>query len=144
MTDNYPKLKALWSRWKGSKGAYAIDRDNLDGHINTAIGYVQNDLDTQKPLEGQELGESENVSLNKKNLSKEVPWNKNDPEYLLISKALDLHDAGMSLSKLSKMLTPDGPMRYMRAPSKKRCKVHLQDFFAVLVKAHHQRILRHI
>ena len=56
----------------------------------------------------------------------EVPWNPNDPAYIANTDALKLVDKKITLPTLSKALTPDGPMRYMRKG--RRCRVHRQDF----------------
>ncbi len=60
--------------------------------------------------------------------SKEVPWNPDDPAYIASSGALKLIDKKITLPTLSKQLTPDGPMRYMRKGQ--RSRVHLKDFEA--------------
>jgi hypothetical protein len=59
--------------------------------------------------------------------SQEVEWNKNDPNYILASEAIvTFTENKLSLSKLSRILTPDGLIRYMRKG--RRCKVHIADF----------------
>ncbi len=58
--------------------------------------------------------------------TKEVPWADDAPEYLPLSKARKLIDDRKSVSTLSKLLTPDGDIRYMRKG--RRCKVHVADF----------------
>lgn len=69
--------------------------------------------------------------------SKEAPWNNNDPDYIAASDAIvQFTEDQMSLAKLSKLLRPDGPIRYMRKKGqqpkgqKARCrlKVHKEDF----------------
>lgn len=68
---------------------------------------------------------------------KEKPWDNNDPDYTAASDAI-VHIANnqISSSKLSKLLTPNGLIRYMRKKGlqpkgqKTRCrlKVHKDDF----------------
>jgi hypothetical protein len=59
--------------------------------------------------------------------SKEQPWNNDAPDYIPNSQAIvKFTDSKMPLSSLSKLLTPSGPIRYMRKG--KRCKVHIGDF----------------
>ncbi len=68
---------------------------------------------------------------------KEIPWDNNDPDYLFGSYAIvHLADDRISLSKLSKLLTPEGDIRHMRKKgqqpkgqrTKGRLKVHKDDF----------------
>lgn len=59
--------------------------------------------------------------------NKEQPWVNDAPEYLPLSEARKLTDNRLSLPTLSKLLTPNGEIRYMR----KRgvgCKLHVADF----------------
>lgn len=59
---------------------------------------------------------------------KQQAW-KNDadaPEYIPNSEAIKLADDRISISKLGKLLKPNGTMRYMRKG--RRCKVHIEDF----------------
>ena len=67
--------------------------------------------------------------------AKEQPWDKDDPNYMPISDAVkDAKRKGrrVSVTGLSRSLTPDGQMRYMRkyTPQGKpsRCRVHIGDF----------------
>ena len=64
--------------------------------------------------------------------TKEQPWADDAPEYLPLKEARKLIDNRLSLSTLSKLLVPDGEMRYMRKYGKTgrstRCKVHIGDF----------------
>jgi hypothetical protein len=54
-------------------------------------------------------------------------WEDDAPEYISNSEAVTrLADNRLPLSQLSKMLTPHGPIRYMRKGQ--RCKVHIGDF----------------
>lgn len=55
-----------------------------------------------------------------------VEWNDDCPEYIPNADAVKLCEGKISLSLLSKRLTPDGNIRYMRKGQ--RCKVHVQDF----------------
>ncbi len=57
----------------------------------------------------------------------EQPWRDDAPEYLHLKEARKLIDDRFSLSALSKLMTPDGEIRYMRKPGF-GCKVHLVDF----------------
>ncbi|MFH1615107.1 MAG: hypothetical protein ABIG61_08510 [Planctomycetota bacterium] len=68
---------------------------------------------------------------------KEIPWDNNNPDYITASDAIVyIANNQISSSKLSKLLTPDGPIRYMRKKGpqpkarKTRCrlKVHKDDF----------------
>ena len=59
--------------------------------------------------------------------TKEQPWRDSAAEYLHLMEARKLIDDRVSPPVLSKLMTPDGEMRYMR----KRgcgCKVHIEDF----------------
>jgi hypothetical protein len=57
---------------------------------------------------------------------KEQPWADDVPEYLPLTEARKLIDNRFSLPTLSKLMTPDGEMRYMRKEGC-GCKVHLGD-----------------
>jgi hypothetical protein len=59
--------------------------------------------------------------------SKEQPWADDAPEHLPLTEARKLIDDRLSLSTLSKWLTPDGEIRYMRKKGV-GCKVHVADF----------------
>ena len=58
---------------------------------------------------------------------KKQPWLNDAPDYMLLSEAI-VKFAGSkpAVSTLSKKITPDGPIRYMRRG--RRCKVHIGDF----------------
>ena len=67
----------------------------------------------------------------------EVPWDNNNPDYMAASDAIvHFTDDQISLPQLSKLLRPDGRIRYMRKKGpqatgqKTRCrlKVHKVDF----------------
>jgi hypothetical protein len=58
--------------------------------------------------------------------SREQPWREEADEFLPLSEAVKLVDDRIKLPTLSKLLVPDGEMRYMRKGH--RCKVHLTDF----------------
>lgn len=58
--------------------------------------------------------------------SKEQGWLDDTPEYIPNSEAVKLTDGKLLLPKLSKILKPDGLIRYMRQGH--RCKVHIGDF----------------
>ena len=95
------------------------------------------------------------ASLLHKSESKEVPWDNNDPDYMPASDAIvHFTDDQISLSQLSKLLKPDGRIRYMRKKGqqatgqKTRCrlKVHKEDFkqwaeFRYPSKEQRQRII---
>lgn len=73
--------------------------------------------------------------LKNKPPGKEQPWDKDNPNYMPISDAVkDAKRKGrrVSVTTLSRSLTPDGEMRYMRkyTPQGKpsRCRVHIGDF----------------
>ncbi len=53
-------------------------------------------------------------------------WLDDAPEYLPNSEAIKLSEGKLSLSRLSKLLNPNGAIRYMRRGQ--RCKVHIADF----------------
>jgi hypothetical protein len=78
-------------------------------------------LDTENQQKSQEeagQGETE---------SKEQPWDEDDLDYMSNSEAITTFtNSKMPLSTLSKLLTPDGPIRYMRKGQ--RAKVHIGDF----------------
>jgi hypothetical protein len=57
----------------------------------------------------------------------ERPWADDAAEYLPLSEAAKLIDGRLSLSTLSKWLTPKGEIRYMRKKGC-GCKVHVADF----------------
>jgi len=55
------------------------------------------------------------------------PWNDKATEYMNNSEAVvTFTKSKLPLPKLSKILKPDGPIRYMRKG--RRCKVHIGDF----------------
>ena len=58
--------------------------------------------------------------------SRELPWREVADEFLPLLEATKLVDGRITLPTLSKLLVPDGQMRYMRKG--RRCKVHLTDF----------------
>lgn len=59
--------------------------------------------------------------------SKKVPWGDDDPDYMYASEAIVKFTNGkMPVPTLSKLLTPEGPIRYMRRG--RRCKVHVGEF----------------
>jgi len=63
--------------------------------------------------------------------TKEHPWSDDAPEYLPNAEAIKLaDDSPLTINKLGRLLTPTGRIRYMRKG--RRCKVHLQDFRALL------------
>ena len=96
------------------------------------------------------------ASLLNKSESKEAPWDNNDPDYMPASDAIvHFTDDQISLSQLSKLLKPDGRIRYMRKKGqqatgqKTRCrlKVHKEDFkqwaeFRYPSKEQRQRIIK--
>jgi hypothetical protein len=57
--------------------------------------------------------------------SQELPWDDGAEAFIPNSDALKL-TGDLALTKLSKVLKPDGPIRYMRKGQ--RTKVHIQDF----------------
>lgn len=58
---------------------------------------------------------------------KRQPWADDAPDYLENSEAVvKFTDGKLKLSRLSKILKPEGPIRYMRKG--RRCKVHIGDF----------------
>jgi len=67
-----------------------------------------------------------NASPAAQDTAKEQPWADDAPEYLPLSEAAKLIDNRLSLSALSKLLSADGEIRYMRKG--RRCKVHIADF----------------
>jgi len=67
--------------------------------------------------------------------SKEQPWIDDAPDYIMNSDAVKLAEFAnrkITLSALSKLLEPDGPIRYMRKRKPLRCKVHIGDFIAFM------------
>ena len=58
--------------------------------------------------------------------TKEQPWDDDAEGYLFLTEVRKLIDDRLSLPTLSKLLTPDGEVRYMRKGQ--RCKVYLADF----------------
>jgi hypothetical protein len=59
--------------------------------------------------------------------SKEQPWDEDNPDYMANSEAIVTFTKNrMKLSALSKLLIPDGSIRYMRKGQ--RAKVHIGDF----------------
>jgi hypothetical protein len=62
-------------------------------------------------------------------VTKELLWSDNAPEFLPNAEAIKLaDDSPLTIKSLGRLLTPTGPIRYMRKG--RRCKVHLQDFRA--------------
>jgi len=59
--------------------------------------------------------------------SMEQPCALKDPNYLPLKEARKLIDDRFSLSTLSKLVTPDGEIRYMRKPGV-GCRLHVADF----------------
>ncbi len=66
---------------------------------------------------------------------KEQPWKDGNPHYMPITEAVDeakRKGRKISVPTLSRMLTPDGPMRYMRKYSEdgkpSRCRIHIVEF----------------
>jgi len=58
-------------------------------------------------------------------------WTEQAPEYMASSKAVEFAtfvNRKISSSQLSKLLRPDGPIRYMRKTKPFRCRVHIGDF----------------
>ncbi len=67
---------------------------------------------------------------------KEVRWDPKNTDYMQASEAVvKFTDGKLPLSTLSKMLKPDGPIRYMRS-GHRRCKVHIGDFRTWAEKKH--------
>lgn len=67
--------------------------------------------------------------------SKEQPWIDDAGDYIMNSDAVKLAEFAnrkLTLSALSKLLEPDGPIRYMRKRRPLRCKVHIGDFIAFM------------
>jgi len=63
-------------------------------------------------------------------ITNEISWDDNNAEFRPASEAIELCDGKFTLSKLSKLLKPNGEIRYMRKG--RRCRVHIQDFRAYL------------
>jgi len=60
--------------------------------------------------------------------TKQVKWDDRNQDYMQASEAVVKFTEGkLTLSTLSKVLKPDGPIRYMRSPNH-RCRVHIGDF----------------
>ena len=57
---------------------------------------------------------------------KQIPWCEDAPEYIPLTEAVKLVDGRIKLSTLSRIMKPNGEMRYMRKGQ--RCKVHIGDF----------------
>lgn len=62
--------------------------------------------------------------------TKQLVWDESRGEFIAASDAVKLSDGTLTLSQLSKMSRPDGPIRYMRRPG--RCRVHVADLTNVL------------
>ena len=62
--------------------------------------------------------------------SKQLPWSDDAPEFLPNKDVVALSKGKMSESRLSRLCTPTGPIRYMR--KRNRCKVHIGEFRAHL------------
>ena len=80
-------------------------------------------------------GDAENTGTNARTRTKartlgtmsEIAWDQKDPNYIPASEAIvTFTESKLPLYKLSKMLTPDGAIRYMR--KRPRCRVHIGDF----------------
>lgn len=64
---------------------------------------------------------------------KEQPWDENNPDYMSASDAVaKLADGKISLSEISKRITPDGNVHYMRRGHRRR--VHIGDFISFIKK----------
>lgn len=59
--------------------------------------------------------------------TKRVPWDKNNPNFILLSEAVvKFADGKIPLPTLSKRVSPDGPILHMRLGQ--RCRVHIGEF----------------
>jgi len=111
-------IKELGEELSEFKEKYDSTLEDLTAKLEVEIEYPA--LKEQAKQSGVEQGESDK--------NKEQPWRDDAPEYITNTEATKLTDGKLSLSRLSKILTPEGQIRYMRKGQ--RCQVHLQDFRA--------------
>lgn len=104
-------------------------------HASASVGnvVVQNQDDwaalidaVRQSVRPSPQGSCGNSGKQERSGSMEQLWVDDAPEYLPLSEAVKLTDGRLSLSALSRLLTPQGHMRYMRKGQ--RCRVHLGDF----------------
>jgi hypothetical protein len=94
------------------------------------IGRFEVDLDRRRQWEiVNETPQNEGKSTVQHH-SQEVEWDENATEYIPNSDAIKLSGGKISLTMLSKILKPDGTIRYMK--KSQRCKVHIRDFQAYI------------
>lgn len=102
---------------------YWKDKQDADRRIKEAFNRVLPVIKRKKA----DLATGKSTGMDIKEESMEVPWDDDNPDYMLNSEAITTFTGSkMPLSKLSKLLTPDGPMHYMRKGQ--RCKVHIGEF----------------
>lgn len=93
------------------------------------LSYIETDLENEGLLPSKSETKTKEKPEQKSDGSKKVPWSDDASDYMKASEAIvNFTDSKMLLSKLSKILKPDGPIRYMR--KKQRCKIHIGDFHA--------------
>jgi hypothetical protein len=115
LTDKIRKLNPEMCR---SPNICVYLRCNIDQMLNIYLCHVMRDLPHNDVLPSEEP-------------SKLQPWNKDDLDYMSCSDAIvKLADNKMTLSTLSKMLTPNGQIHHMRRG--RRCRVNIRDFRAYL------------
>ncbi|MHC4461407.1 MAG: hypothetical protein ACYS6W_02270 [Planctomycetota bacterium] len=116
---------------KAMKNIGAIPQSTLD-----SIAEAEVEMEELYKLE-KKLGSATDIldgqikrfkdSQKQEKASKEQPWKNNIVDYMLLSEAIATFAGSKpAVSTLSKKITPDGPIRYMRRG--RRCKVHIGDF----------------
>lgn len=78
-------------------------------------------------VSGEEGEDKRKRAKSKKKKWTSIMW----PEYISATEAIKLahnNNRKLTMTQLSKILKPDGPMRYMRKEKPGRCKVHVRDF----------------
>ena len=126
---DWPTSPHYTQYWSYASDFSALSDERLQPHVlQRHLEDVKEAVEEaeQKKCEANVMGKGDSGA------DKEIPWRDDAPEFITNSEAVRLPDDTLSLSTLSRLLTPDGPIRYMRKYSATgrptRCKVHVQDF----------------
>ena len=124
----------IWSKADLAESGLPYNRNDIPEGVDLHSGNIFSIWPEQKTkiisrlknFKEKALAIKESI-LKKRPPGKEQPWVDDAPDYIENSKAIvDFSRGKLSLSRLSKILKPDGPIRYMRKGQ--RCKVHIADF----------------
>ena len=127
--DDAGVLTSTW-RTAGNKGLWKEVVTNLRARANLpyTFDYLKTfDEDCQLVADALDA-ECGDTSPAEPPESMKHTWDDRDTEFISNSDAIVDYASSMTLSTLSKTLTPSGPIRYMR--NGQRCKVHIGDFRA--------------